>query len=144
MLSSREEWQADLVRAKVQGLTSLSQNIILQALIESLLHQLICNLKLYATEINDILDYVGSNLNTNFPRELPKAKIEDLDEWICLVNLFLTKNEDWRKRFTRKEGFSGEKAIRLLKSSFFIYLIFSTCEASIFALSLGTLKKLIF
>ena len=114
MLSSREEWQADLVRANVQGLDSLSQNITLQALIESLLHQLICDLKLYAAEINEILDYVGSNLNTNFPRELPKAKIEDLDEWICLANLFLTKNEDWRKRFTRREGFSGEKAIRLL------------------------------
>ena len=76
MLSSREEWQADLVRANVQGLNSLSQNITLQALIESLLHQLICDLKLYAAEINEILDYVRSNLNTNFPRELPKAKLK--------------------------------------------------------------------
>ncbi len=113
MLSHREEWQADLVRANLEGLDSLSSNRTVTVLVQSLFSQLAANLKNYSTELNQILDYIGRNLSSDFPYELPQARVEDTDRWMALANLFLTRDKNWRKRFTKKEGFTGEKALRL-------------------------------
>ncbi len=113
MLSHREEWQADLVRANIEGLDSLSSNKALEVLIESLFNQLLDDLKDYSTELNEILDFVGRNLSSDFPHGLPEARAEETDRWISLANLFLTKDKNWRKRFTQKEGFKGDKVLRL-------------------------------
>lgn len=101
---TEEDW--DAVRLLLEAPFKLAiQRTLVQA------HRLLTSEQIVADELIKLASYACSNPNENdigllaTLQRIPAPEDTFLEHWRCICNLLLTKTSEWRKSFTKSEGF---------------------------------------
>lgn len=127
MLKRRDQWLNHVVKHRAEKdsrdyLESALKNIIVETL-----HQVRKAFpKLLANEIISLGQFAANNLNNSkspirhlqFLTDLPDVKISDLPAWLGIVELLLTKSNEWRKTVNKTCGFPSASDCKDVKQAF--------------------------
>lgn len=120
LLYKRDQWLSHIlnIKSSFSDARAYLQNC-LQELLEENLSDASAVLMEYEVEVVQLLNYATANLVqagkltiADFRNldELPGTDFSSLPYWSLLTNLFLTKDGEWRKQITVREGFpAGDK-----------------------------------
>jgi ATP-dependent helicase/nuclease subunit A len=118
LLAKRDQWLEVMLLAKHQD-ARLYLEAVLQDIIIDHLKATKKILQLHASELAAISDWAATNLKMSEPdsaianlqglRGLPKPELTELDQWLALAEILLTKEGTFRKALNKNQGFPAVK-----------------------------------
>lgn len=108
LLAQREQWQEYV---GVRHSPEESERYLVatvEALVHSecqALHRLLAT---YESDLLELLQYAAANLELPVPSAFPEPKVEHLPAWQLLARVLLTREGNWRKTITVRDGFPAK------------------------------------
>lgn len=118
MLACRDQWLPYLLTAKrSQDIRNILEQTLCRILEENLKNLAVSLPKEHGEELISLMRFSAKNLDASNPihagaelKALPLPIREHYPQWIAIANLLLTKDFQWRKNITVREGFPAAGA----------------------------------
>ncbi len=109
MLARREQWRGYVGVHFTPDESEAYLISTVESLVQDELGELERLLGPYAEELLELLQFAAANLALDIPTQFPDSAPGDLPAWRSIRHLLLNRSGDWRKVFTKREGFPSGK-----------------------------------